>query len=146
MKIFKPFKKINKKSLFAFILSAVMLVSMSSFAIVAYAYEWQHPTNGSEFNVTLYSDQSYTYSGAKVDPYIYFEGKNSGLERIYFKPQYSIDDQKYWETDSSQIFTVKPGEILTKQSSNEFYAPKPWWRLCLDNYFAKGGTGYGWCW
>lgn len=146
MKIFKSFKKINKKSLSAFILSAVMLVSMSSFAIVAYAYEWQHPTNGSEFNVTLYADQSYTYSGAKVDPYIHYEGKNSGSERIKFMPQYSTDDQKNWATDSPQVVTVSAGGTLEKQTSNKFYNPKPWWRLRLANYGGKGGTGYGWCW
>lgn len=146
MKIFKSLKKINKKSLSAFILSAVMLVSMSSFAIAAYAYEWQHPTDGREFNVTLYRDQIYTYSGAKVDPCICFEGRNSGSRKLDFKPQYSKTNQSSWKTDDNYVKTVAAGKTLEKSQSH-YDSEEPWWRLSLENNNeVVGGTGYGWMW
>lgn len=136
--------KVNKKSLLSFALSAVMLVSMSSMAMLCYA--WSHPTVEA-FNVTLYEDQKRTYSGATVDPCICFEGRNTGKSRaVFFEPQYSNDSQVHWVTDKVNVHTVPAGQTLTKQVST-YDANKPWWRLCLENKaIGSGATAYGWCW
>lgn len=137
--------KLSKKSLMSFALSAIMLLSMSSMAMLCYA--WDHPTTNA-FNVTLYEDQKRTYSGALVDPCICFEGKNScKLRAVLFKPQYSRNNQASWTTDTKNVHTVPKGEFLEKQVSS-YDANKPWWRLCLENdsTFSSGATAYGWCW
>lgn len=136
--------KANKKSLLSFALSAVMLVSMSSMAMICYA--WSHPTVEA-FNVTLYEDQKRTYSGATVDPCICFEGRNTGKSRsVYFKPQYSVDNQANWDYYKIDVRTVEAGLTLSKQVST-YDANKPWWRLCLENKaIGSGATAYGWCW
>ena len=136
--------KVNKKSLLSFALSAVMIVSMSSMAMLCYA--WDHPTVEA-FNVTLYEDQKRTYSGATVDPCICFEGRNTGKSRaVFFEPQYSNDSQVHWVTDKVNVHTVPAGQTLTKKVST-YDANKPWWRLCLENKaIGSGATAYGWCW
>ena len=62
--------KLSKKSLMSFALSAIMLVSMSSMAMLCYA--WDHPTVEA-FNVTLYPEQYKTYSGAMKDTVVKVE-------------------------------------------------------------------------
>lgn len=136
--------KLSKKSIMSFALSAIMLVSMSSMAMLCYA--WDHPTVEA-FNVTLYEDQKKTYSGATVDPCICYEGRNTGNKRsVLFKPQYSTDNQGSWHYYRSDVRTVLPTKTLTKQVST-YDANKPWWRLCIENEsIGTGATAYGWCW
>ncbi len=138
--------KLSKKSLMSFALSAIMLVSMSSMAMLCYA--WNHPTTNA-FNVTLYADQTKTYSGAKVDPYILFEGRNhSESRKVWFIPQYtSKGDQSDWENDvTNKRKLINAGDNFYNGESTHDYN-KPWWRLCLDNYgIGSGGKAYGWCW
>ena len=138
--------KLSKKSLMSFALSAIMLVSMSSIAMICYAIEWSHPTTNA-FNVTLYEDQKRTYSGALVDPCICYEGRNSGTKRtVLFTPQYSTDGQGTWHYYTMDVRPIEPQRYLSKQVST-YDANKPWWRLCIENKaLGSGATAYGWCW
>ena len=137
--------KLSKKSLMSFALSAIMLVSMSSMAMLCYA--WNHPTTNA-FNVTLYADQTKTYSGAKVDPYILFEGRNHGkVIKVWFTPQYTFNsDQSKFEDDADKEILI-PADTNYYNGKSTVDYNKPWWRLCLDTYGpGSGGTAYGWCW
>lgn len=141
--------KLSKKSLMSFALSVIMLVSMSSMAMICYAIEWRHPTTNA-FNVTLYTDQTKTYSGAKVDPYILFEGRNhSESRKVWFIPQYTFNSDQIggWKSDVDKKCKLKSaGEYFLDGESTHDYN-KPWWRLCLNNYMlGNGGQAYGWCW
>lgn len=139
--------KLSKKSLMSFALSVIMLVSMSSMAMLCYAdIIWEHPTTLA-FNVTLYADQTKTYSGALIDPYIRYEGKNHGGKNVYFTPQYTFaSDQSGFKDDTRGEYESKPGEqFVGKKSSSDYN--KPWWRLCLNpKGLTSGGKAYGWCW
>lgn len=144
MKIFKSLKKMNKKSLSAFILSAVMLVSMSSFATLCYA--WDHPADDA-FNVTLYYDQYKTYSGAKQFSYVDFEGKNcSETQQCWFYCQYDLDDEQRNFKDDVKQEKIAPMSYCYHTTSSKI-SERPWWRLCLDPYgYVNGIYAYGWMW
>lgn len=110
--------KLSKKSLMSFALSAIMLVSMSSMAMLCYA--WNHPTTNA-FNVTLYADQTKTYSGAKVDPYILFEGRNHGkVKKVWFTPQYTFN------SDQSKFVDDTAKEVLIAQIQIIIMANRQW--------------------
>lgn len=144
MKKFKAAKRFNKKSISAFIMSAVMLISMCSFATLCYA--WDHPSDAA-FNVTLYYDQYKTYSGAKKFSYVDFEGKNcSETQQCWFYCQYDLDDeQRNFKDDSIQI-KVQPSSYCIHATSST-NTQRPWWRLCLDPYgYVNGIYAYGWMW
>lgn len=137
--------KLNKKSVMSFVLSAIMLVSMSSMAMLCYA--WKHPTTEA-FNVTLYADQTKTYSGAKVAEKINFEGRNHGKTiKVWFTPQYTFNsDQSNFKDDTAKEILI-PADTNYYNGVSSTDKNKPWWRLCLDTYgVGTGGTAYAWCW
>lgn len=139
-------KKFTKNSVFGMVTSVIVLLSLVLTTTVCFA--WSHPDTNGVFNVTLYSDQKKTYSGAKPDAFIYFEGKNNDSSRsskkIYFRAEYSDYLQEDWYTDVQYL--VEIGNTLARQSSNT-RTSSTWWRLTLDNYgIGNGGTGYGWMW
>ena len=136
--------KLSKKSLMSFALSAIMLVSMSSMAMLCYA--WDHPTVEA-FKVTLYPEQYKTYSGAMKDTVVDFEGRNCSEEQqCWFYGQYAtLQDQSNYKDDDVQI-KVKPLTNCSHTKSTT-RSVRPWWRLCLDAYGSVNGVyAYGWMW
>lgn len=136
--------KLSKKSLMSFALSAIMLVSMSSMAMLCYA--WDHPTVEA-FNVTLYPEQYKTYSGAMKATVVNFEGINdSDKQKCWFYGQYATNqNQSNYKDDSVQVL-VSPNSICSHTKSST-QSVRPWWRLCLDDYGSVNGVyAYGWMW
>ena len=136
--------KFNKKSICAFLLSALMMISM--FSLATFCYAWEHPTTEA-FNVTLYPDQYKTYSGATVSKNVHFEGRNcSTSQKCWFIPQYATnDDQSNYKSDSVQVLVS--AEAYCNHTTSSTRSDYPWWRLCLDDYGSVNGVyAYGWMW
>lgn len=136
--------KLKCKKLTTVLLIVATIISTCALSVFT-AYAWEHPPVNT-IETELYTDQSFTYSSSKMDPNMYFEGKNlSSLDRyIYYDMQYY--NGKKWITVQSCNYRITKGGVLNKgvtpTRGNDTY----WRQVISCNHVNKGGRGVGWIW